>query len=183
MKKVLLSLSAIAVLATFTACNSGNTEAKTDDAATVVENAEQAETPKEDAKCGEGKCGEGKCGEGKGEEKVDHFASIDTDGNGEISKEEFAAHIKGELAEKDTNKDGKITKDECGKFDMFNTDGNDFVSEEEFAAGHEMMFKKMDTDASGSISKAEMEAQMKAMHADAKDADAKCGEGKCGEGK
>lgn len=179
MKKTFYVLGMAALMAGFTACNSG-TETTDNSENTAVENTEVDAG----AKCGEGKCGEGKCGGADTEgEKQDHFASIDTDGNGEISKEEFEAHIAVEFTEKDKNADGQITADECGKFDMLNKDGDDFISDEEFANGHNMMFEKMDKDASGTISKEEMEAQMKAMKAEMgedADADAKCGEGKCG---
>ena len=182
MRKTFYVLGMAALMATFTACNSGAEQTESKDDA-KVENADGA------AKCGEGKCGEGKCG-GADEagEKQDHFASIDTDGNGEISKEEFEAHVKIEAAEKDADGNGKITAEECGKFDMLNTDGDDFISDEEFAAGHNKMFTKMDKDESGTISKEEMKAQMKAMKekagdkkcGDASDEGKKCGEGKCG---
>lgn len=51
-------------------------------------------------KAGEGKCGEGKCG----------TAAMDTNKDGKISKEEFAAHMgtPGDYAKYDTNKDGYI---------------------------------------------------------------------------
>lgn len=187
MKKTFYVLGMFALMATFTACNSETKQTENTDA-TKVENTEGA------AKCGEGKCGEGKCGEGKcggadeAGEKQDHFASMDTDGNGEISKDEFDAHVKKEVVEKDANGDGKLTADECGHFDKLNTDDDDFISEEEFKTGHEKMFNKMDADANGSISREEMEAQMKAMNeaatdkkcCDAAGAEEKCGEGKCG---
>jgi Ca2+-binding EF-hand superfamily protein len=179
MKKTFYVLGMAALMAGFTACNSGTEKADNNDAAKV-------EKTDADSKCGEGKCGEGKCGSADAkDEKQDHFASIDTDGNGEISKEEFAAHVKVEAAEKDADGNGKITAEECGKFDMLNTDGDDYISAEEFEAGHNMMFTKMDKDESGTISREEMEAQMKAMKEGA--ADKKCGgeetEKKCGEGK
>ena len=90
--------------------------------------------------------------------KADHFAEIDLDENGKVTKEEFSAHSKVEFTEKDANKDGKIQKEECGKFDMFNKDGDDFLSEEEFVNGHDGMFAKIDTDADGSFTKADMKA-------------------------
>ncbi len=179
MKKTFLVLGMAALMAGFTACG-GNAEQKATENNTTDKAA--VENNDEGSKCGEGKCGEGKCG-GANEagEKTDHFSSIDADANGEISKEEFVAHVTKEFAEKDANGDGKVTAEECGHFDMLNTDGDDFISEEEFSAGHENMFNKMDKDGSGSISREEMEAQMKAMKEKA--GESKCGEGKCGEGK
>jgi len=131
------------------------------------------------AKCGEGKCGEGKCG-GADEagEKQDHFASIDTDGDGIISKEEFTAHMDNEFAEKDSDGDGNITADDCKMFDKFNANGDEFVSKEEFSAGHGAMFGKIDADGNGSISKDEMKAFAASMETATEEA--KCGEGKCG---
>jgi len=150
----------------------------------------QSEQPKEDAvevavetetvaKCGEGKCGEGKCGEASEEgEKKDHFASIDVDGDGFISKDEFNAHMDNEFAEKDSDGDGNITADDCKMFDKFNANGDEFVSKEEFTAGHGAMFGKLDADANGSISKEEMKVFVASMSAEHEEG--KCGEGKCG---
>lgn len=178
MKKTFYVLGMAALIATFTACNSCEDKTDNKDAAKI-------ENTDKDSKCGEGKCGEGKCGgNDTNGEKQDHFASIDTDGNGEITKEEFEVHVKSEATAKDTDGNGKITADECGNFEMLNTDGDDFISEEEFEAGHSMMFTKMDKDESGTVSLEEMEAQMKAMKE--KTSDKKCGEGdaaaekKCG---
>jgi Ca2+-binding EF-hand superfamily protein len=177
MKKTFLVLGIAAVMAVFTACgNSGATNKENTEEKAAVENADE-----EVQKCGEGKCGEGKCG-GATEDgaKQDHFSSIDTDGDGQITQEEFVAHITKEFSEKDANGDGKITADECGHFDQLNTDGDDFISDQEFTDGHDAMFKKMDADGSGTISREEMEAQMKKMEADKAEVESKCGEGKCG---
>ncbi|MCK5856152.1 MAG: EF-hand domain-containing protein [Bacteroidales bacterium] len=181
MRKTIYVLGMVALMATFTACNSAaeNTDTK------------KVETADADAKCGEGKCGEGKCGGADAEgEKEDHFADIDTDGNGEITKEEFVVHVTKEFKSVDKNEDGKVTTEECGHFDMLNTDGDDLISSEEFEAGHDTMFSKMDKDGSGTVSREEMEAQMKAMKENTSDdAEKKCGdatakdEKKCGEGK
>jgi len=148
MKKTIFTLGFVAILATFNACNNSEKPADKNANASIEKADGTKKVPKSD--------------EGKVVEKEDHFAAIDANGDGEISKDEFTAHVKKEFAKKDTNGDGKVTKDECGKFDMFNTDGNDFISEEEFTAGHEKMFKSMDTDGSGTISKEEMNAKMKA---------------------
>ncbi len=122
-------------------------------------------------KCGEGKCGAGKCGGAKSGSKKSGFMDKDTDGDGKVSFAEFSAYANKEFPNKDKNKDGKITSDECGMFDKFNTDGNDFISKEEFEAGHKMMFEKMDSNKDGFIEASELQG----MH--------KCGEGKCGAGK
>jgi len=82
-----------------------------------------------EGKCGEGKCGadeakptktaavkktaEGKCGEGKCGD--DHFAQVDTDDDGRVSRAEFLAASPERIAEfpkKDVNGDGFIAKSE-----------------------------------------------------------------------
>ena len=65
MKKTLLSLSLVAVMAAFSSCGcDAGTENNSEADATAV----TTEQTEDAAKCGEGKCGEGKCGEGKTEE-------------------------------------------------------------------------------------------------------------------
>ena len=59
-------------------------------------------------KAAEGKCGEGKCGD-------DHFAQVDTDRDGRVSRAEFLAASPERIAEfpkKDANGDGFIAKQE-----------------------------------------------------------------------
>ncbi|GAB3090292.1 HvfA family oxazolone/thioamide-modified RiPP metallophore [Lysobacter terrae] len=56
----------------------------------------------------EGKCGEGKCGD-------DHFAQVDTDHDGRVSRAEFLAASPeriAEFAKKDVDGDGYIAKKE-----------------------------------------------------------------------
>ncbi len=105
--------------------------------------------------------------------QVNKFAKLDTNKDGKISKEEFLTYSQTEFNTKDANKDGKITKDECGKFDKLNKDGNDFVSKNEFLKGHENMFMKMDVDKNGKISKEEFATFQTAIKK----------EGKCGKSK
>lgn len=181
MKKTLLILGTVAMMATFNAC--GDCEHSAGNATTVDTT---ATTDADAAKCGEGKCGEGKCGEGKGQKTK--FNKLDADKDGLISKEEFTSDIDTKYADKDKNSDGKITADECPMFDKFSTEGNDFLSKEELAAGVEVIFTEADTDADGFLSKDEMKTLMSDMKSGDKcgadDAnEAKCGEGKCGEGK
>ena len=97
------------------------------------------------------------------EKKTDHFAEVDTDGDGKISKIEFEAHGEAEYKEKDTNGNGKIEKDECGKFDLFNSDKDDFLSKEEYTKGHNLMFAKIDTDGDGFFNKEDKENYNKEM--------------------
>lgn len=132
---------------------------------------------KKEEKCG-GKCGEGKCGAAmKGKAPKSKLMEKDTDKDGKISKAEFTANRDEGFAKKDKNSDGKLTKDECPMFTMFETSSDDFMTKEEFYAGNEKMFSMMDKNADGFISGDEA----KAMHA--KMSGKKCGEGKCGEGK
>lgn len=111
-----------------------------------------------------GKCGEGKCGGDKGKAvKTDMFKAIDTNSDGKVTKEEFAAHAAEEYAAKDKNNDGKVDSKECMMFDKFNKDGNDYLSKDEFVKGHKGMFDKIDSDKSGSISRSELNAFHKSM--------------------
>jgi len=64
-------------------------------------------------KAGEGKCGEGKCGEGKC-----GAAMADTDKDGKITKEEWTKHHDLMFEQMDSNKDGAIDKDEMEKSRM-----------------------------------------------------------------
>jgi uncharacterized low-complexity protein len=71
-------------------------------------------------KCGEGKCGgskgkkEGKCGEGKC-----GMSSMDADGDGKVTKDEFMAGHEKKFAAKDKNSDGVLDAKEmegkCGE--------------------------------------------------------------------
>ena len=59
----------------------------------------------------EGKCGEGKCGD-------DHFAQVDTDNDGRVSRAEFLAAAPTAAADfpgKDVDKDGYISTNESYK--------------------------------------------------------------------
>jgi uncharacterized low-complexity protein len=144
-----------------------------------------------EAKCGEGKCGEGKCGGDNASTKNWNFMDIDTNGDGKVSKTEFADHGTKEFPNKDANNDGKLTNDECMMFDSFNTDGNEYLSKAEFVAGHNKMFSKMDENNDGFIDANESNSLHKSASAkcggdEAKEVvfekadDAKCGAGKCG---
>lgn len=73
----------------------------------------QAHTYDEDKKTGEGKAGEGKCGEGKC-----GAAMADTNKDGKITKEEWTKHHDLMFEQMDSNKDGAIDKDEMEKSRM-----------------------------------------------------------------
>ncbi len=69
-----------------------------------------------EGKCGEGKCGmkmEGKCG----------MKMMDTNEDGDISKEEFMQHHEKKFTEKDKNEDGKLTADEMKMMKMKKGEG------------------------------------------------------------
>lgn len=66
-----------------------------------------ADKAMKEGKCGEGKCGNKKMGEGKC-----GMAMADTNKDGKVSKEEADKHHEGMFAMMDSNKDGFIDKDE-----------------------------------------------------------------------
>lgn len=68
-----------------------------------------------DGKCGEGKCGEGKCGAKKTAEGKCGMSMADTNKDGKVSKEEAAAMHASMFEKTDANKDGFIDKDEMAK--------------------------------------------------------------------
>lgn len=86
-----------------------------------------AGTKAAEGKCGEGKCGaemkkdagtkaaEGKCGEGKCGEGKCGMSMADTNKDGKISKEEADKQHEAMFTQMDTNKDGFIDKTEMGK--------------------------------------------------------------------
>jgi Ca2+-binding EF-hand superfamily protein len=107
------------------------------------------------------------------------FAKMDTDGNGQISREEHAAGTERMFAEIDTNGDGVVTATEMdtklyqdkssremGRAEMSgrdkiktvdqNSDGR--LTRAEHTQGSEKMFGKMDTNQDGSLSREELEA-------------------------
>ena len=63
----------------------------------------------------EGKCGEGKCGNMKMGEGKCGMAMADTNKDGKVSKEEATKHHESMFTMMDTNKDGFIDKDEMAK--------------------------------------------------------------------
>lgn len=175
MRKTFLILGLAMLTIGFTSCNCDvdNTTTETE---TVV-----TEAGEETSKCGEGKCGEGKCGGAEEESKeVDHFASMDTDANGEISREEFDANVEERFASIDEDLDGQIESKDCHMSKMLNKDGDEFISKEEFITGHNTMFTEMDTDNNLIISPEEMEAHFETMEMDDEDCkDEKCGGEDC----
>ena len=63
----------------------------------------------------EGKCGEGKCGNMKMGEGKCGMAMADTNKDGKVSKEEAMKHHESMFAMMDANKDGFVDKDEMAK--------------------------------------------------------------------
>ena len=103
------------------------------------------------------------------------IAEIDTNGDGNISKEEVDAHRAAKFAEVDTDGDGALTQAELDahheaerarrmaerKAKMFaklDTDGNGTISAEEFNSREHPGFDKADADGDGVVTKEEMDA-------------------------
>lgn len=103
------------------------------------------------------------------------FETLDTDGNGEISKDEFEARRAARFAETDSDGDGKLSRDEMlaegqkrieARIDAMieRMDGNkdgmlamDELPEPRKSWRADKMFDRMDRDDSGGIDKAEFE--------------------------
>jgi Ca2+-binding EF-hand superfamily protein len=112
----------------------------------------------------------------------DMFKKMDTDGDGKISADEFAAAHKEKFQKMDTNGDGKLSPEEmkagfekgakmmgksagpykeeavAEKIKMMDTNNDGYISEDEFMAGQKTMFDKMDTDHDGYLTKSELKA-------------------------
>ena len=113
-------------------------------------------------------------GEAQTPQRRNRLMRLDTDGNGEISREEAEAAMQNPMAAADLNGDGTITREEAVGFAtaqateranaMFDrmSDGGEGVSVADLPQrrGPDMgrMFERLDTDGNGSISAEEMQA-------------------------
>lgn len=97
--------------------------------------------------------------------KATRFAAMDTDGNGKISAEEFAAGRKAkseERAEKFEERKAKMIEKMIEKLD---TDEDGEISADEMdAMGKTSMIERLDTDGDGTISEEEFEKISKRGH-------------------
>ncbi|MBR9806529.1 MAG: hypothetical protein GYB49_04820 [Alphaproteobacteria bacterium] len=110
-----------------------------------------------------------------------YMAQMDTNGDGDISKEEVEAFRAAKFAEIDTNADGQVSPDEmtahheaqraqrrvereARMFAKMDTDGDGAISAEEFNTHQMPGFEKADADGDGVVTaeeRAAMQAQMK----------------------
>lgn len=105
------------------------------------------------------------------------FKSMDTDGDGRVSRAEHAAGAKKMFDEMDANHDGSVTAAEmtachemkgdkpakdamssADKIKVMDTNGDGQLSKAEHDAGADAMFTKMDTDGDGFLSASECKA-------------------------
>lgn len=115
-------------------------------------------------------------GGARGGERPD-FSTLDTDGNGQISAEEFEARGAVRFAALDTDGDGKLSAEELSAaeegrraeritrmIERFDTDGDGMLSSEEMSPENRRsarMMERLDTDEDGTISAEEYEAAEK----------------------
>ena len=104
------------------------------------------------------------------------FGRCDTDGNGQISRDEFEACRKVKFEQVDANKDGKATFEEFQAqsmarkqqrqqmmFQQMDANGDGTVTADEFDDAHESKFEQMDTDGDGAINQAEAQQMRQKM--------------------
>lgn len=111
-----------------------------------------------------------------------HFAAMDADGNGKITKAEHHAMAQKMFSECDANRDGTVTavemdaamakkgesydkteKSSAEKIAVIDQNGDGQLTQAEHAAGTDKMFAQSDTDGDGTLSKEECKAAMKQM--------------------
>ena len=116
-----------------------------------------------------------------GEDKDKHFAKMDANGDGRVTRAEHASAAKQMFTDCDANADGRITaaemdktmakmhgdkydkndKSSAEKIQMMDKNNDGQLTASEHDAGAEMMFSKMDTDSDGSLTMAEVKEGMK----------------------
>jgi Ca2+-binding EF-hand superfamily protein len=100
------------------------------------------------------------------------FKNMDTDGDGKISRTEFASYDQQRFSKMDANGDGVISlnelstdgdgdRDASDKFKKLDTDGDGKLSATEQKTGCDAKFTTLDTDGDGYISQSEMMAAHK----------------------
>lgn len=101
------------------------------------------------------------------------FSTLDTDGNGQLTREELAAHERVRFDKIDADGDGQLSADELGQMGKkraekrakkmmkrVDANGDGMISFEEMSEGkmgkrHAKMFDRIDADSNGSISEEE----------------------------
>lgn len=93
----------------------------------------------------------------EGTRLAEHFAEIDTDGDGELTKEELKAGHKGRKGKRGKGKRGKkLDKDGNGSLSAAEVEGTRLAE----------AFSEIDADGDGELSKEEMKAAHEARHAE-----------------
>lgn len=100
-----------------------------------------------------------------------HFAKMDKNGDGQISREEAAAfpHLSKRFDKIDTNRDGNLSKDEMKaaaqqmrdhRFALIDTNNDGLISRSEAAARPKLAarFDQLDTNKDGNLSREELAA-------------------------
>jgi Ca2+-binding EF-hand superfamily protein len=100
-----------------------------------------------------------------------HFAELDTDGDGRVTREEAASHRAAMFGRADTNGDGAVSEAEfieVGRkrvearqkkhFARLDKDGDGAVTPDEFGGRHDHFFDRMDADGDGVVTLDEAKA-------------------------
>ncbi len=106
-----------------------------------------------------------------------HFAELDTNGDGQVTREEAASHRDAMFGRADTDGDGAVSEAEfieAGKkrvearlkrhFARLDSDGDGAVTPDEFGSGRGHFFDHMDADGDGVVTLDEAKAARKRHH-------------------